>query len=79
MTKTQRNLPHPRIQRAFVRWFRENRFRFTLPVDLAEINTAVIQINFPKHLDCISACLSSSDLYVSVDCEGQYWDLQVRL
>ena len=79
MHKKYQQLPRPRIQRAFVRWFRENRSRFAVPVRLTKITTAGILLTFPDHPDCLCAWLSRFELLVSVNWKGVCWDRLIDL
>lgn len=71
--------PRPRIQRAFVRWFRENHNRFAVPVRLTKITGKGILLNFPKHPDCLSVWLSRWDLSVHVTWQEVWWDMLISL
>lgn len=72
---TRKHLPRRRIQRAFVCWFRENHGRFKTSVRVARISAGLVELHFPEHPDCLSACLSSYDLNVYVTWQGEYWDM----
>lgn len=61
------HLPRPRIQRAFVQWFRENRHRFNVSARLGKISGSGIELTFPNPSKCLSAWLSGSGLEVFVD------------
>jgi len=74
-----KKLPRPRIQRAFVRWFRENHTRFAVPVRLSKITAKGILLNFPNHSDCLSVWLSSWNLSVHVEWQGVNWDMLISL
>jgi hypothetical protein len=73
------HLPRPRIQRAFVQWFRENRYRFNVSVRLGKISRSGIELNFPNHSKCLSAWLSGSGLEVFVDWQGLSWDRLISM
>jgi len=79
MNEKDQHLPRPRIQRAFVRWFRENRARFAVPVRLTKITARGIELNFPSHPDCLSVWLSRSELDVFVEWKGDCWDMLISL
>jgi len=79
MNPNRKKLPRPRIQRAFMGWFSQNRTRFTVPVRLIKITAEEIVLTFPQHPDCLSAGLSRQSLNVSVDYEGICWDLLISL
>lgn len=79
MNPMKKKLPRPRIQRAFVRWFRENHTRFAVPVRLSKITAIGILLTFPQHPDCLSAWLSRWSLSASVDWRGMCWDLLISL
>lgn len=74
MNPMNKKLPRPRIQRAFVRWFRENSSRFAVTVRMTKITAAGILLTFPDHPDCVSAWLSQFGLFVRVDWNGVWWD-----
>lgn len=74
-----KKLPRPRIQRAFVRWFRENRSRFAIPVRMTKITAAGILRTLPDHPDCVSAWLSRFELFVRADWNGVWWDRLIDL
>lgn len=76
---TRRPLPRPRIQRAFVCWFRENRGRFKTSVRVAKISARLVELHFPGHPACLSACLSPDELNVYVTWQGECWDLLCSL
>lgn len=69
-----KHLPRPRIQRAFVRWFNDNRSRFEVPVRLTKITAKGVELHFINYPDCISVWLSSDELGVNVKWQGDYWD-----
>ncbi len=75
----KKKLPRPRIQRAFVRWFRESHNRFAVPVRLTKISAEGILLNFPNHPDCLSVWLSRWGFNVSVDWRGVNWDRLISL
>lgn len=74
MHKKYQKLPRPRIQRAFVRWFREKHSRFAVPVRMTKITAAGILLTFPDHPDCLFAWLTRFELSVNVDWKGSCWD-----
>lgn len=79
MSKLSRHHPRPRIQRAFVRWFRENRSRFIVPKQITEVSHGGIGLKFPSHPDCLSVGLSRFDLSVFVDWQEIGWDMLISL
>ena len=79
MNGKHRHLPRPRIQRAFVLWFRENRARFKVPVRLTTVTHAGIMLNFPSHTECLCVLLSRGDLSVHVKWQGVAWDMLISL
>ena len=79
MNSKNRHLPRPRIQRAFVRWFRENHNHFAVPVRLTKITTKGILLNFPDHPDCLTVWLSRWDLSVHVTWQDLGWDMLISL
>ena len=72
--KETKRLPRPRIQRAFVRWFNENRTRFAVPVRLTKITAKGIELHFYGYPECLSVWLSSDGIGVHVEWQGEYWD-----
>jgi hypothetical protein len=79
MSKLSRYYPRPRIQRAFMMWFRESRSRSIVPLQITEVNHSGIGLKFPSHPDCLSVGLSRFDLSVYVDWEGIGWDMLISL
>lgn len=79
MKRNKQHLPRPRLQRAFVLWFRENRARFAVPVRLTRISAAGILLTFPDKPECLSVWLSRWDLSVNVDWQGVTWDTLLSL
>ncbi|MEI8159116.1 MAG: hypothetical protein WCH60_19835 [Burkholderiales bacterium] len=79
MSKLSRHHPRPRIQRTFVRWFRENRSRFIVPIQITEVSHSGIGLKFPSHPGCLSVGLSRFDLSVYVDWQGTGWDMLISL
>lgn len=69
----------PRIQRAFLRWFQENRFRFNVQIELSQITDKGIRLRFPAYPDVLSVWLSRWDLSVCVDWQGEFWDMLISL
>jgi hypothetical protein len=76
---TPRRLPRPRIQRAFVRWLKDNRHRFKVPIQITQITDKGIELHFPQHPDVFSIWLSRWDLSVCVDWQGETWDMLISL
>lgn len=76
---TRKRLPRPRIQRAFVCWFRENRGRFKTSVRVAKVSARLVELQFPGQPDCLSASLSPDGLNVYVTWQGECWDLLCSL
>jgi hypothetical protein len=74
-----RKLPRPRIQSAFVQWFRSNRHRFSNAVRIARITQRSIEIAFPAMPVALSASLSRTDLSVLVSHQGVLWDMLLSL
>lgn len=72
---TRKHLPRRRIQRAFVFWFRENHGRFKTSVRVGKISARLVELHFPGHPDCLSACLLPDELNVYVTWQGECWDL----
>lgn len=71
----KQHLRRPRIQRAFVRWFKENRNRFEVPVRLVKITAKGVELRFQNYPDCLSVWLSRNDeLGVFVTWQGKLWD-----
>jgi len=69
-----KHLPRPRIQRTFVRWFNENHTRFMVPIRLTKITAKGVELHFQNYPDCLSVWLSSYELGVHVEWQGDYWD-----
>jgi hypothetical protein len=72
---TRKHLPRPRIQRAFVHWFRENHDRFKMPVRVAKISAKRVELHFQGLPNNLSACLSPYELNVYVSWQGEPWDM----
>lgn len=72
---TRKRLPRPRIQRAFVCWFNENRGRFNTSVRVGRVSARLVELHFPGYPACLSACLSPDELNVYVTWQGECWDL----
>ncbi|MDP2805775.1 MAG: hypothetical protein Q8O24_07510 [Gallionellaceae bacterium] len=75
----KKRLLRPRIQRAFVRWFNENRTRFEVPIRLTRITANGVELRFQNYPDCLSVRLSSKELNVHVKWQGQWWDMLISL
>ncbi len=71
--------PRPRIQRVFVRWFKENRNRFNVQIQLTQITDKGVELHFPQYRDILSVWLSRWDLSVCVDWQGEIWDMLISL
>jgi len=74
-----KRLPRPRIQRAFVLWFNENRTRFEVPIRLTKITAKGVELHFHNYPDCLTVWLSSDALSVNVEWQGDWWDRLVDL
>lgn len=72
-----RKLPKARrrIHRAFLKWMRENQHRFLIPVNIRQRTDQGIELDFIGYHPAISAWLSNWCIGVSVDWQGQCWDL----
>lgn len=73
------DLPRPRIQRAFIRWFEKNRCRFKIPCRITEIRGDSVQLKFVNYPDCLSVRMGKNSLDVVVDWRGQCWDMLISL
>lgn len=51
MSKLSRHHLRPRIQRAFVRWFRGSKSRFILPTQITDIDHRGISLKLAHHSD----------------------------
>lgn len=69
-----KHLPRPRIQRAFVRWFNENYTCFMVPILISKITAKGVELHFHNYPDCLSVWLSSDEISVHVEWQGEYWD-----
>ena len=74
-----KQLPRPRYQRAFVRWFDENRSSFEIPVRVTKITARGVELKFKNHPDCLTVFLSSDELNVHVNWQGRCWDILISL
>ena len=79
MSKLSRYHPRPRIQRAFLSWFRENRSRFIVPIQITKVSHKGIGLKFPDHPDCLLVWLSRFGLNVHVQWQGIWWDMLISL
>jgi len=78
-TMSPKRQARPRIQRAFLRWFQENRCRFNVRIELSQITDKGIRLRFPEYPDVLSVWLSRWDLSVCVDWQGESWDMLISL
>jgi hypothetical protein len=74
-----KRLPRPRIQRAFVQWFNENRTRFEVPIRLTKFSAKGMELHFLNFPDCLFVRISSEELAVHVKWQGEYWDILIDL
>lgn len=75
----KQHLRRPRIQRAFESWFKKNSTRFAVPILLTKITSRGIKLRFHNYPDCLSVWLSSNELAVHVDWQGEWWDMIIDL
>ncbi len=78
-TMSPKRQARPRIQRAFLRWFQENRHQFNVQIQLTKITDKGVRLHFPGYPDILSAWLSRWDLSVCVDWQGESWDMLISL
>ena len=78
-TMSPKRSPRPKIQRSFVRWFKENRHRFNVQIQITEISGKRVELRFPQYPDVLSVWLLRWDLNVSVDWQGKNWDMLISL
>ena len=69
----------PHFQRAFISWLRANDSRFEVPVRVDGVNTKGVTLCFPNFADCLAVWLTHSELSVSVEWQGECWDLLISL
>lgn len=72
-------LPRRRIQRAFIKWWRENRLRFLVPVHIEALTGRLIRLRFGIHHGWVSATLTDNDFNVSVEVSGVHQDILLFL
>jgi len=78
-TMSPKRQARPRIQRAFLRWFQENRRRFNVRIELSQITDKGVRLHFSGYPDILSVWLSRWDLSVCVDWQGESWDMLISL
>lgn len=64
-----------RIHRVFLEWLRKNRHRFRVPVEIKHRTDQAIELAFAGYHHSLSAYLSNWCLDVSVNWQGECWDL----
>jgi hypothetical protein len=74
-----KHFPRPRIQRAFLCWFIENRTRFAVPIRLTKITAKQVELKFHNYPDCLSVSLSRNELNIFVEWQGEQWDTLLSL
>jgi hypothetical protein len=70
----KQHLRHPRIQRAFVRWFKRNNRRFAVPIRVSKATSKGMEFRFINYPDCLSVWLSRDGLSVHVNWQ-EHWDM----
>lgn len=70
----KRNYARRRIQRAFLEWFAESRFRFAVPLKIVRRTKHNIQLEFVNAQSMIRVTLCSWEIYVWFEWQGEYWD-----
>jgi len=69
----------PRIQRAFESWFKKNGTRFAVPLRVTKIEGKGMELRFDNYPDCLSVWLSSNELAVHINWQGEWWDMIIDL
>lgn len=65
----------PRIQRAFLSWYKHNRDRFTIALQLGRRNDRSWRFQFVGMTPQVSAYLSRNELGIAVEWRDECWDL----
>jgi len=67
----------PRIQRAFISWLEQSRSRFITPIRISKRTKDFIELDFINSNLLFSATLTSWEINVSINWQGECWDLLV--